>query len=330
MPNWVFNNLYDYDKELYDKYSSNKLAIDFNKVIPEPEDIKKTTSGSYNDIAKAVYNYKNYIDEIDNDKSHHLRPIQCDNNNPLKSHLDTFVSDVNEQVAGLVIENPDKTLNDLLSVEDKHKPFIAHTKRLYDDYVDMFGNTAFKNIKDYRKAYDSFCKFKEDNYNKYVSKRKDNPSLSPENEFDGSLAEYGELLINNKEKYGFEDWYGWRNANWGTKWNASDSDYDKETQTLTFNTAWSIPYQILTKIAKDNPDKKFSGYSEEETGWFDEYHANKGMIVVDNYGEEEYDEEKDEYVRNSQPDNRVLEFDSYLKKEQEYWENAMNIRYDIS
>jgi hypothetical protein len=49
----------------------------------------------------------------------------------------------------------------------------------------------------------------------------------------------------NMEKYGFRNWWDWKVANWGTKWDIScDSPADLiegKSVTLSFDTAWAPP-----------------------------------------------------------------------------------------
>lgn len=50
----------------------------------------------------------------------------------------------------------------------------------------------------------------------------------------------------NIEKYGFPNWYDWRVANWGTKWDVScdcppEPGENDKTVTLSFDTAWAPP-----------------------------------------------------------------------------------------
>ena len=67
-------------------------------------------------------------------------------------------------------------------------------------------------------------------------------------------AEFGRILTENKRLYGFTDWYGWSNANWGTKWNACETEVFEATEERTngkyrggdwrlvvFLTAWDAP-----------------------------------------------------------------------------------------
>ena len=73
-----------------------------------------------------------------------------------------------------------------------------------------------------------------------------------------------------KSEYGYDNWYDWRNNNWGTKWDINtevhvDDLYD-EGCTLIFQTAWSPPEPIIEKLQEMFPDITFyGGYIGE--GW---------------------------------------------------------------
>lgn len=68
----------------------------------------------------------------------------------------------------------------------------------------------------------------------------------------------GRVLVENYKAYGYTTWYGWCNANWGTKWNACDSDIrgtdepDNDIITLYFDTPWCPPFDWLKTLIKNN------------------------------------------------------------------------------
>lgn len=69
-------------------------------------------------------------------------------------------------------------------------------------------------------------------------------------------------------RYGALDWYEWNCRNWGTKWNACDT-FVQETEDgmaeIRFDTAWCVPYPILTDICRMFPDEpiRFEHFSDE-------------------------------------------------------------------
>ena len=59
----------------------------------------------------------------------------------------------------------------------------------------------------------------------------------------------------NEAKYGHPDWFGWKVAHWGTKWDVtsnSPADVDRspcgKTVTLSFDSAWSPPVEFYAHM----------------------------------------------------------------------------------
>jgi hypothetical protein len=74
------------------------------------------------------------------------------------------------------------------------------------------------------------------------------------------------LAIEYQMKFGYAEWYGWQNANWGTKWNAY-SQTDINANVIEFQTAWSTPYSLLVNLSKLFPEITFEvRYSDEDFG----------------------------------------------------------------
>ena len=72
------------------------------------------------------------------------------------------------------------------------------------------------------------------------------------------LYDLGEQVYRNIVKYDYPTWYEWRNANWGTKWNAmnvSKEVVSEDNVIIEFETAWDYPMPIFKKISR-----KFMGY----------------------------------------------------------------------
>lgn len=70
-------------------------------------------------------------------------------------------------------------------------------------------------------------------------------------------------------------WYNWNIRNWGTKWDASEANFQYlpnetlgRTRVLyTFDTAWDYPEPVYVEMAKQWPQLNFYIRALEETGW---------------------------------------------------------------
>ncbi|CAB4128121.1 hypothetical protein UFOVP111_9 [uncultured Caudovirales phage] len=79
------------------------------------------------------------------------------------------------------------------------------------------------------------------------------------------------------EQVGEEEvnWYVWNNANWDTKWDASDvnvqihhdSSGNLSGYAIYFETAWCPPEPVFHKMSEMFPELKFYIHYEEEQGW---------------------------------------------------------------
>lgn len=68
-------------------------------------------------------------------------------------------------------------------------------------------------------------------------------------------AELQARRASNLEKYGAEDWYDWKIANWGTKWDVGGEECDSpeytdgDTEaTFHFDSAWSPPTEFFATL----------------------------------------------------------------------------------
>ena len=77
-----------------------------------------------------------------------------------------------------------------------------------------------------------------------------------------------------RKQFGHNNWYDWRRANWGTKWNSyqcslDDSMIREGVLVYCFMTAWSPPEGIYEKlleyIAANNLEVEVSWYINEPT-----------------------------------------------------------------
>lgn len=100
------------------------------------------------------------------------------------------------------------------------------------------------------------------------------------------------------EKYGAEDWYSWCVTNWGTKWNCTANDWDREGDSITFNfeSAWSPPITLYEAI-KDE-------YVIDAT------YCEEGMCFVGQFvdGEDNYYEYSDSESLDFIPEHLVEDY----------------------
>ena len=84
------------------------------------------------------------------------------------------------------------------------------------------------------------------------------------------------------KKYGSLNWYDWRVANWGTKWdvNAKLRIDDETYLAYSFDSAWSPPIAWLEKVVKQFPKLHFKlKYEEEGIGFMGIAIGMNGEVV---------------------------------------------------
>jgi hypothetical protein len=74
-----------------------------------------------------------------------------------------------------------------------------------------------------------------------------------------------ELSKEYQKRFGADNWYDWQNANWGTKWNASEVFISDNV--ISFNTAWSAPEPIFVALSEKFPEVEFFiQFADEDFG----------------------------------------------------------------
>ena len=87
----------------------------------------------------------------------------------------------------------------------------------------------------------------------------------------------GQKLVENFMRYGAITWYDWCCANWGVKWNASDTSIAQngDVTEIFFYSPWSPPRKWLQKLSAEGV--KFTLDWDEEGGYY-------GTKVSDGHG----------------------------------------------
>ena len=98
--------------------------------------------------------------------------------------------------------------------------------------------------------------------------------------------EEAQRALDNEKLYGHRDWYSWSTSNWGTKWNAYDTN-DNEDDGIYFQTAWSNPYPVMEALSRKYPDVVFHvRFADEDFGNnVGEYSLQNGNVISENVPE---------------------------------------------
>lgn len=77
------------------------------------------------------------------------------------------------------------------------------------------------------------------------------------------------LTRKDEEKYGKEScWLGWSIKNWGTKWNAYESNLEDEENIIRFSTAWNDVEELILKLGRIFEEIEFEyAWASEDFGY---------------------------------------------------------------
>lgn len=68
--------------------------------------------------------------------------------------------------------------------------------------------------------------------------------------------------------YGYRNWYDWKNAQWGCKWDTFDAErhiFNTECVRYDYETPWSPPTTLFEKVSKEYPGLTFHFECNDET-----------------------------------------------------------------
>ncbi len=124
--------------------------------------------------------------------------------------------------------------------------------------------------------------------------------------------------------YGADNWYDWRTANWGSKWDCkSAQDHGAGSMQFEFETPWSTPVEIIKYLSRKFPIAVFQvEYADEDIGHnCGTYHVKDGKIIeeivpedADRFSCDVWDFDHEEYMadRQEMDDERVAEIEKDL------------------
>jgi hypothetical protein len=201
--------------------------------------------------------------------------------------LRKFIDDVSEKGKKIKMEK----------AENYRKKFLKENfDSLYRDAAEVFVAHSEMDIKDFMCSIIHFNYVEKEN----VFKSQSAPFLMnnllpvpmellhPEAESHGgsNAAEKDMLRKKLLAKFGYESWYDWRCANWGTKWDLSeDTMVEDEVGDVIFyffDTAWAPPVEFLKNICENYPLLNFHlTYEEPGCAFEGELDIQAGEIVND-------------------------------------------------
>jgi hypothetical protein len=158
--------------------------------------------------------------------------------------------------------------------------------------------------------------------------------------FEGILPTPQELL--DKEDNadpGMPGWYNWRCENWGTKWDASDVDFDDNEDYINVNysTAWGPPIEWVKTIAAKFPGLKFEGsYEESGSACYGKLEGAEGRIDVTEQTHYDYLMDNNdefpgevEFVQEASWEEVKKEFAEGMYAEDQWNEFTQHLEYDF-
>ena len=108
----------------------------------------------------------------------------------------------------------------------------------------------------------------------------------------------GNLSLEDEQKYpGEKNWLGWCRKYWGTKWDCGEVTIEDGTEggkVIYFNTAWSPPTPVMSKIAELFPELSIvHEFADEGWNFVGEHLFEDGKLVLESICEDH----KSEHMR---------------------------------
>lgn len=137
-------------------------------------------------------------------------------------------------------------------------------------YIGLFLN-SIKNTNEFKKYISvivlnggNYIGMNEEEYRKRLQDITQEKDWKGNKKFENEQAvlDYGRMALDNILNYGVADWYDWSIENWGTKWNAHETEI--EDNVIWFDTAWSPVPDLMLKLSSLFPENYFEyDFSDE-------------------------------------------------------------------
>ena len=134
------------------------------------------------------------------------------------------------------------------------------------------------------------------------------------------MEEIGLVYASNLVKYHAATWYDWCMENWGTKWNAMDTEIIDEN-TIRFDTAWTNPEPVVRKLAERYPNHEIEHWwADEDVGCNTGYRRLLGDDVSELQNEDSSQDAYETYMECWNDDALVRDENGCWHLSDEYWE----------
>lgn len=103
----------------------------------------------------------------------------------------------------------------------------------------------------------------------------------------------GAMYLVNEKLYGAKTWYDWCCDNWGTKWNACNTDVVEcgDLAIVTFDTAWAAPdVRMFDELFAKSPYLYYAESFDEDYGGIYSWHGGGGGLIFKEAVHEEDDD----------------------------------------
>lgn len=129
------------------------------------------------------------------------------------------------------------------------------------------------------------------------------------------VIQYGQRLLKNRQKYGYETWYPWRLDHWGVKWDVNPDSLEivESELKIRWESPWSSPTPVIRMISErvgapfqlewcDLDDLK--GWHTQE--WEDGVMTKEDFEPDPEYQEDEEEEDLYTVLRREHPDSMFM------------------------
>ena len=155
------------------------------------------------------------------------------------------------------VEKIQKFVNECIDKENRHGEEVAFT---FDKVIPMPKSLNIESSTNVKLGMEYWTATDE--------RKKEIEEIFTDKEYFDKVVNLGKIALDNKQKYGYKDWYDWSVANWGTKWDACEcsAEIADDSVSIFFDTAWSSPVLVMLELSKKFDVKVSVEFADEDLG----------------------------------------------------------------